>query len=68
MNAAEVSFVINYDLPLSAETYTRRLAQHRSLRGALPRTLSLCSESEEGNLKNINRVLPEEIEVVDHGL
>ena len=28
MDSTEVSLIINYDLPVSAETYTKRLVQH----------------------------------------
>ena len=66
MDATEVSLIINYDLPVSAETYTKRLVQHRSLTGNYTKTLSLCDESETGNLKNINRVLDKEIDVIEH--
>ena len=66
MDATEVSLIINYDLPVSAETYTKRLAQHRSLAGNHTKTLSLCDESETGNLKNINRVLDKEIDMIEH--
>ena len=66
LDATEVSLIINYDLPVSAETYTKRLLQHRSLTGNYTKTLSLCDESEKGNLKNINRVLDKEIDVIEH--
>ena len=66
MDATEVSLIINYDLPVSAETYTKRVVQHRSLTGNYTKTLSLCDESETGNLKNINRVLDKEIDVIEH--
>jgi ATP-dependent RNA helicase RhlE len=66
MDATKVSLIINYDLPVSAETYTKRLVQHRSLAGSYTKTLSLCDESETGNLKNINRVLDKEIDVIEH--
>ena len=66
MDATEVSLIINYDLPVSAETYTQRLVQHRSLVGNYTKTLSLCDKSETGNLKNINRVLDKEIDVIEH--
>ena len=66
IDATEVSLIINYDLPVSAETYTQRLVQHRSLIGNYTKMLSLCDESETGNLKNINRVLDKEIDVIEH--
>jgi ATP-dependent RNA helicase RhlE len=66
MDATKASLIINYDLPVSAETYTKRLVQHRSLAGSYTKTLSLCDESEKGNLKNINRVLEKEIDVIEH--
>jgi ATP-dependent RNA helicase RhlE len=66
MDATKVSLIINYDLPVSAETYTKRLVQHRGPAGNPTKTLSLCDESETSNLKNINRVLEKEIDVVEH--
>src|SRR5688572_7382337 len=66
IDATEVSLIINYDLPVSAETYTQRLVQHRSLIGNYTKALSLCDESETGNLRNINRVLGKEIDVIEH--
>jgi ATP-dependent RNA helicase RhlE len=66
MDATEVSLIINYDLPVSAETYTKRLVQHHSQAGNNTKTLSLCDKSETGNLRNINRELGKEIDIVEH--
>lgn len=66
MDATKVSLIINYDLPVSAETYTKRVVQHRNLAGNYVKTLSFCDESETGNLKNINRVLDKEIDIIEH--
>lgn len=66
MNTMEVTAIINYDLPVSAETYTKRLKHHRSATGLSAKTFSLCDRSEQGNLSNINRVLLGDIEVVEH--
>jgi ATP-dependent RNA helicase RhlE len=66
IDATNVALIINYDLPVSAETYTKRLVQHRSLPGNYTKTFSLCDKSETGNLKNINRAMDKEIDVIEH--
>jgi ATP-dependent RNA helicase RhlE len=62
----EVTAIINYDLPVSAETYTKRLNHHRNAAGLSTKTFSFCDKSEQGHLSNINRVLLGDIEVVEH--
>jgi ATP-dependent RNA helicase RhlE len=54
-------FVINYELPDSAETYKSRLM--RTERG---QALSLCDEEEKRHLNNINRVLINNLQVIGH--
>ncbi|HYC85707.1 MAG TPA: DEAD/DEAH box helicase [Chryseosolibacter sp.] len=68
MTATGVAVIINYDLSVSAETYTRRLKQHRMVAGRSIKAMSFCNESEKSSLKNINRVLMNELEVVEHHL
>ncbi len=65
MSMTEVTTIINYDLPVSAETYTKRLKHHRTA-GLSAKAFSLCDKSEQGHLSNINRVLLGDIEVVEH--
>ena len=62
----EVAVIVNYDLPLSAETYMKRLIHHLSPTGISTKTLSLCDASEKGQLKNINRILCNEMHVIEH--
>lgn len=53
LNIADVSLFVNYDLPLSADTFTQRVTLHPST----VKTLSLGDFSERGRVQNINRVL-----------
>jgi ATP-dependent RNA helicase RhlE len=55
-------FVINYELPDSAETYSHRLKRTSGTGTAL----SLCGHEEKGHLKNINRTLPTNLQVIEH--
>jgi ATP-dependent RNA helicase RhlE len=55
-------FVINYELPDSADTYSDRM-QRTSGSGV---ALSLCGHDEKGHLKNINRTLPTNLQVIKH--
>jgi ATP-dependent RNA helicase RhlE len=61
----ELPFVINYELPDSAETYTHRIGR-TGRAGATGRALSLCDSDERGQLTNINRISPRKLKVVDH--
>lgn len=65
-NSIEVGAIINYDLPVSAETYVERVTRHRSHTGISAKVFSLCDKSESGSLSNINRVLNEDLEVIEH--
>ena len=60
----EVAAIINYDLPVSAETYVERLTRHPDHLGVIAKVLSFCDRSEEGRLTNIKRVLKEDLEVI----
>src|SRR5690606_27633754 len=52
----EVDAIINYVLPVSAETYLERLTRHPRRLGIIAKVLSFCDSSEESRLTNINRV------------
>lgn len=65
IDIAELPTVINYELPDSAETYTNRI-RHTGKPGQAGITLSLCDREEQGHLKNINRVLHNNLEVIEH--
>jgi ATP-dependent RNA helicase RhlE len=66
IDKTEGSLIVNYDLPLSAETYMKRLIQHLSLTGVSAKTFSLCDGREKGQLKNINRILCNKMQVIEH--
>lgn len=65
IDVADLAFVINYELPDSAETYTHRIGR-TGRAGASGYALSLCDREEKGHLKNINRVLSHNLQVIDH--
>ena len=65
IDIAVLPTVINYELPDSAETYTNR-TRHTDEAGQSGITLSLCDREEQGHLKNINRVLRNNLEVIEH--
>lgn len=60
----EVSTIVNYDLPLSADTYTKRIATHRAP-GPMNVVFSFCNTSEQSRLVNIQRAVPGEITLLD---
>lgn len=63
----KVATVINYDLPLSAETYSKRMSRHSAAR-TLKTVISFCDLSEQAHLSNINSAFPDEIEMLAHNL
>lgn len=65
IDIADLPFVINYELPDSAETYTHRIGR-TGRAGASGHALSLCDQEEKGQLKNINRVLSNNLQVIEH--
>jgi ATP-dependent RNA helicase RhlE len=65
---AEVTTVISYNLPVSAETYQKRLQNHSSVAGSSAKAFLFCDKSELSSLSNINRALGEDIEVLEHSL
>jgi ATP-dependent RNA helicase RhlE len=61
-----VSHVINYDLPLEAETYVHRIGR-TARAGASGKAVSFCSTEERGLLRDIERLLRMSVpEDVDH--
>lgn len=67
-NTIEVAAIINYDLPVSAETYVERLTRHPSHNGVKAKVFSFCDKSENSSLTNINRVLKGDLEVIAHNI
>lgn len=63
----EADMVINYDLPLSAETYGKRLARHTA-DITMKTFISLCDVQEQSRLVNINRAFPGEIQLIGHSI
>jgi ATP-dependent RNA helicase RhlE len=61
----DLPFVINYELPDSAETYTHRIGR-TGRAGASGSALSLCTHEERGQLKNINRISNRKLEIIEH--
>jgi ATP-dependent RNA helicase RhlE len=61
----DLPFVINYELPDSAETYTHRIGR-TGRAGATGSAFSLCDREERGFLRNINRVSSAKLEVIEH--
>jgi ATP-dependent RNA helicase RhlE len=65
IDISDLPFVINYELPDSAETYTHRIGR-TGRAGATGSALSLCDQEERGQLKNINRISSGKMEVIEH--
>jgi ATP-dependent RNA helicase RhlE len=65
---SEITTIINYDLPVSAETYIKRLSDHGNVATPLAKAFSFCNKIEQGHLANINRALGGEILVLEHCL
>jgi ATP-dependent RNA helicase RhlE len=66
IDVAGVSHVINYDLPLEAETYVHRIGR-TARAGAAGKAVSFCSGEERGRLRDIERLLRMAVpEDVDH--
>lgn len=61
----DLSFVINYEIPDNAETYTHRIGR-TGRAGASGTALSFCDHDEKRQLKNLNRVVPGKIEELTH--
>lgn len=60
-----ISHVINYDLPNEAESYVHRIGR-TARAGAQGIAYSFCSADERGYLADIERLIKQQIEVVDH--
>jgi ATP-dependent RNA helicase RhlE len=61
-----ITHVINYELPLEAENYVHRIGR-TGRAGASGIALSFCSSSEQGLLRDIERLIGQQVEVdADH--
>jgi ATP-dependent RNA helicase RhlE len=65
IDIADLPFVINYELPESAETYTHRIGR-TGRAGKTGAALSFCDREERGYLNNINRILKKNLAVIKH--
>ena len=65
IDIADLPFVINYELPESAETYTHRIGR-TGRAGKTGSAFSFCDHEERGHLKNINRILKKNLPIVSH--
>jgi ATP-dependent RNA helicase RhlE len=65
IDIVDLPFVINYELPESAETYTHRIGR-TGRAGQSGAALSFCDREERGQLNNINRISSSKLSVVEH--
>lgn len=65
IDIADLPFVINYELPESAETYTHRIGR-TGRAGQSGFALSFCDREERGQLENINRISSARLTVIEH--
>jgi ATP-dependent RNA helicase RhlE len=65
IDIVDLPFVINYELPECAETYTHRIGR-TGRAGAKGSALSFCDQEERAQLKNINRVSSINLRVIEH--
>lgn len=64
IDVSNLPLVINYDLPNIAETYVHRIGRTGRAR-ASGLALSFCNEEERAYLKDIQKLIRQEIEVID---
>ncbi len=62
IDVEKISHVINYELPEVPETYVHRIGR-TARAGESGIAISFCASEERGSLKDINRLLPRDIEV-----
>ncbi|HEY5919566.1 MAG TPA: DEAD/DEAH box helicase [Chryseolinea sp.] len=65
IDIVDLPFVINYELPESAETYTHRIGR-TGRAGQTGFALSFCDNEEKPQLSNINRSVSNRLTVVEH--
>jgi ATP-dependent RNA helicase RhlE len=65
IDIVDLPFVINYELPESAETYTHRIGR-TGRAGQAGFALSFCDHDERPHLSNINRLATHRLTIVDH--
>jgi ATP-dependent RNA helicase RhlE len=65
IDIVDLPFVINYELPETAETYTHRIGR-TGRAGQMGTALSFCDRDERGQLTSINKISNTTLTVVDH--
>jgi ATP-dependent RNA helicase RhlE len=65
IDIVDLPFVINFELPDSAETYTHRIGR-TGRAGASGAAFSLCDNEERSQLNNINRVSARKLKIMEH--
>jgi ATP-dependent RNA helicase RhlE len=65
IDIADLPFVINYELPETAETYTHRIGR-TGRAGQSGTALSFCDREERDQLNSINRISTRRLTVVEH--
>ncbi len=65
IDISDLPFVINFELPETAETYTHRIGR-TGRAGQTGSALSFCDREEMDQLKSINRVASEPLKVIEH--
>lgn len=65
IDVADLSFVINFELPETAETYTHRIGR-TGRAGQTGWALSFCDREERDQLNDINRIATQKLTVVEH--
>ncbi|MEJ1238418.1 DEAD/DEAH box helicase [Chryseolinea sp. T2] len=65
IDIADLPFVINYEMPESADTYTHRIGR-TGRAGKAGSALSFCDREERGYLNNINRISKKNLAVMEH--
>jgi ATP-dependent RNA helicase RhlE len=66
LDVDDITHVINYDLPVEAETYVHRIGR-TGRAGAVGDAISFCCAEDRANLRDIERLLGEPVPVeVDH--
>lgn len=65
IDIVDLPFVINFELPDTAETYTHRIGR-TGRAGASGAAFSLCDNEERVQLNNINRLTARKLKVMEH--
>ncbi len=65
IDVTALNYVINFELPDSAETYTHRIGR-TGRAGTEGTAFSLCDRDEKSHLKNIRRIAANKLEVIEH--